>query len=509
MDRLVLRTAVVDFQREEVRGPAGTRIDLRPRAFAVLRCLAANAERLVSKDDLLAECWPGVAVSEDSLAQCISEIRQALGDGARSVIRTVPRRGYLLRPPEAAVSESEVMGPTDYWPAIAVLPFAEFAETPGPLGGGIAAEIITELAGSRDLKVLARHTSFGAVAQGLLPADFARKYNTSYLLEGSISCADGRVLVNVQLIDGHDSRLLWVKRFAASAEAAFAYRGELIARIASSVRAGIHQAETTTALRSVPADLDARELTRRGVAHWRASNRPGYLRARAELERAVALDPDFALPRMLLGGMNASDAAFCMSGVLRHDDLPAAIAQIRHGIALAPASSHGHYSIGTALCFAGSHDEALNVLGRGAALRPDNANILAAHGFALLHVGQYEAGLADMNRAIALHPAPSGYMHGGAAFGLLMLGQFEEALKYARLGRKRAPGFTGSFLCAAHALSALGQSDEAAAQIADLLDYSPKFSMQTPLVRSIVNRNPDILARHLDYLRAAGVPEAD
>src|ERR1700722_8608584 len=107
MDRLFLKTAVVDFRREEVRGPAGTRIDLRPRAFAVLRCLAANAERLVTKSDLLAECWSNVAVSEDSLAQCVSESRQALGDRERNVIRTVPHRGYLLMPPEAVVSESE------------------------------------------------------------------------------------------------------------------------------------------------------------------------------------------------------------------------------------------------------------------------------------------------------------------------------------------------------------------------------------------------------------------
>ena len=409
MDRLILKTAVVDFRHEEVRGPAGTRIDLRPRAFAVLRCLAANAERLVTKDDLLAECWSNVAVSEDSLAQCVSEIRQALGDGARTVIRTIPRRGYLLMPPETAVSESEVVGSGDYWPAIAILPFDEFSDTPGPLGAGIAAEVITELARCRDLKVLARHTSFGAAAQRMVPADITRKYGTPYVLEGTIRCTGGRVVASVQLIDGHDSRLLWAERFAAPTEAAFASQDGLITRIASRVHSEVREAEMTTAFRRVPADLDAHELTRRGVGHWRAANRPSYLKARAEVERAIELDPNFALARIFLGGLNASDAAFCISGTQGPDALPAAIADIRHGIELAIAPGHGHYSLGSALCLSGHNDEALDVLGRGAALRPRNPDIMAALGFARMQAGQYELGLSDIDHALALNPLSPAY----------------------------------------------------------------------------------------------------
>jgi TolB-like protein len=216
-----------------------------------------------------------------------------------------------------------VVGSGDYWPAIAVLPFDEFSDTPGPLGAGIAAEIITELARCRDLKVLARHTSFGAAAQRMVPADITRKYGTPYLLEGTIRCVDGRLVVSVQLIDGHDSRLLWAERFFAPTEAAFADQGGLITRITSRVHSEVREAEMTTALRSVPADLDVHELVRRGVAHWRASNRPSYLRARAEVERAVELDPSFALARIFLGGLNASDAAFCVTGTQGPDALPA------------------------------------------------------------------------------------------------------------------------------------------------------------------------------------------
>jgi hypothetical protein len=82
-------------------------------------------------------------------------------------------------------------------------------------------------------------------------------------------------------------------------------------------------------------------------------------------------------------------------------------------------------------------------------------------------------------------------------------------LKHATIGRKRGPGYPPVYPIIAHALSALGRSDEAAARIVDLLDYSPKFTMQTPAVQVAFPRVPQIRARHLDYLRAAGLPEGN
>ena len=70
--------------------------------------LAENAGRLVSKRELHDAVWGNVAVSDDALVQCIRELRLKLGDTDRMVIRTVPRRGYLLNArkelPEVAVA---------------------------------------------------------------------------------------------------------------------------------------------------------------------------------------------------------------------------------------------------------------------------------------------------------------------------------------------------------------------------------------------------------------------
>jgi sulfatase modifying factor 1 len=76
-------------------------VALRPKAFEMLRYLAENAGRLVSKQDLYEAVWPDVTVSDDSIAQCIRELRDKLRDNDHKLIKTVSRRGYML---DAAVS---------------------------------------------------------------------------------------------------------------------------------------------------------------------------------------------------------------------------------------------------------------------------------------------------------------------------------------------------------------------------------------------------------------------
>lgn len=80
----------------------GDAVELRPKAFDVLRHLVANAGRVVSKQELLDALWPGIVVTDDALVQCVSDVRQALSDSAHRIIRTLPRRGYLFAVEAAA-----------------------------------------------------------------------------------------------------------------------------------------------------------------------------------------------------------------------------------------------------------------------------------------------------------------------------------------------------------------------------------------------------------------------
>ncbi len=86
----------LDQQRAELRGPDGGAIKLRPKTFDMLRLFAANAGRVLSKQELMTAVWPDVHVGEDSLFQCIREIRTALGDDQRQIVKLVSGRGYLF-----------------------------------------------------------------------------------------------------------------------------------------------------------------------------------------------------------------------------------------------------------------------------------------------------------------------------------------------------------------------------------------------------------------------------
>ena len=97
----------LDEQRLELRGPDGTAIKLRTKTFEMLRLFAANAGRVLSKQELMEAVWPNVHVGDDNLFQCIREIRTALGDDRRQMIKLVSGRGYLFT---AQVSGAQVSG---------------------------------------------------------------------------------------------------------------------------------------------------------------------------------------------------------------------------------------------------------------------------------------------------------------------------------------------------------------------------------------------------------------
>jgi DNA-binding winged helix-turn-helix (wHTH) protein/predicted ATPase len=85
-------------------------LTLWPKDFAVLHYLVTHAERLVTKDELLAAVWPETFVSDGVLKGCIRRIRRVLRDDPRApqVIQTVHRRGYRCI---AALTEAQAPEP--------------------------------------------------------------------------------------------------------------------------------------------------------------------------------------------------------------------------------------------------------------------------------------------------------------------------------------------------------------------------------------------------------------
>jgi DNA-binding winged helix-turn-helix (wHTH) protein len=72
---------------------------LRPKSFEVLRYLLEHPGRVVSKEEVMTAVWPDTTVSDESLTRCVSDVLRALGDGQQHIIKTVPKRGYLVDVP--------------------------------------------------------------------------------------------------------------------------------------------------------------------------------------------------------------------------------------------------------------------------------------------------------------------------------------------------------------------------------------------------------------------------
>ena len=84
-----------------------TPVPLRPKSFDVLVYLVRNRGRLVSKDELFEKVWSDVIVTDNSLVQCIKDVRQALKDDSQTIVETVAKRGYIFVPAVVEIDDTK------------------------------------------------------------------------------------------------------------------------------------------------------------------------------------------------------------------------------------------------------------------------------------------------------------------------------------------------------------------------------------------------------------------
>src|SRR5262252_6897996 len=92
---------------------AGEEIKLRPKVFDALRYLLENRGRIVPKEELIENLWPEAFVTDDSLVQCMVELRRALDDRSQEILKTVPRRGYIFAAPVTIQSGDAAAAPRE------------------------------------------------------------------------------------------------------------------------------------------------------------------------------------------------------------------------------------------------------------------------------------------------------------------------------------------------------------------------------------------------------------
>ena len=292
--------------------PDGTKAELRLKAIEVLRTLAERSGRMVSRETLMHAVWPNVFVTDDNITQCVTAIRRALGKDGAALLRTLPKRGYLLvrdgasdeaaRAGEAGRNVASGGGTAQPGPSLpnrpslVVLPFANLSGDPEQeyFSDGVTDDIIAQLARNRSLFVIARSSGFSFKGRAVSVKAIARELGIRYVLEGSVRRDGGRVRISTLLVEAETEIHIWAERFDRSLADVFTVQDEITRAVAIAIGPAISDAERERAIRKPTADLNAWEAYQRGLWHVSRDSNDDINLGLEFFHRAVALDPLFA-----------------------------------------------------------------------------------------------------------------------------------------------------------------------------------------------------------------------
>ncbi|MEX2167544.1 MAG: winged helix-turn-helix domain-containing protein [Methyloceanibacter sp.] len=495
VQKIRLPLHVVDLAADELRNATGEHVDLRPRSYAVLRLLAENAGQLVSKDAIIAKVWDDVAVTEDSLTQCIADIRKAIGDDDRRTLRTVPRKGYLLVP---AQGTTELPGRAPDRPSLAVIPFRSLTRSEeGDLGCGIAGELVCELARNKDLRIIGRDSSFALASQPMRAQDLGEQLGVRYLVEGTAARSKDTLTVDVQLVDARDGSIAWGDRFMAKAADIPEIHQAMAGRIAGHLISGIKETEKRAILGRAPQDFDVYELTLRGIARKHQFNAEAYDAGRQDLNDAIRRDPNYPPAWAYLAWLNLIDTLSQFTGEWQFSRLGEIIGQFNRAIELDPNLPCAYQGLSQALIYTGDTAQAVRMGRRAVELGPSDADGLLFLGVALFEDGKLAEALDYVERAVDLNPMrPSYYCfyHGMILWGGV---RYKESLEALEECLRKAPNFAGADTYRVIVLTDLGRLDDAKAALKQYMATHGKLLIMPP-------RPPELAARALAALQLAG-----
>lgn len=362
----------LDAQRRTLRR-SGADVELRPLAFDALSCLVRHAGEVVTKDELVAAVWPGLVVTDDSIARCISDIRRALGDAEQKIIKTVPRRGYTLAVPveregprlatsepaglAGARTEAVPAGPGAIDPvptpergpsarrwalgagaallsvalawsgwsmrrqsevaavrpglSIVVLPLASDGgdSAQDRLAAALTDEITVDMSRIPDTFVIARATADSYRGRSVDPRQVGRELGVRYVLDGGMVRLGDALRLTLQLVDSESGRALWAERIDGEIPDLPALYRRVTGTVARSLDLKLQEVETARARARPAADLQDLLLQARWLLQFPRATPDSVLEARQLLERASVRDPGSAPAFALLAQTYNVDVA--------------------------------------------------------------------------------------------------------------------------------------------------------------------------------------------------------
>ena len=491
--------------------------ELGQRAVTLLRVLLERAGEPVSKNALIEAAWPGLAIEDSNLTVQIAALRRVLeADSAGAAwIDTLPRRGYrYVGPPVVArdhpATESEHTKPAlalPDKPSVAVLPFVNLSgdREQDYFADGMVEDVIAGLSRIKWLFVVARSSSFTYKGAAVDVKRVGRELGVRYLLQGSLRTDGSRLRVSAQMVEAETGGHLWAERFDRPMDDIFALQDEIALNVVGGIEPSLRRAEVERVKRKRPDSLDAYDLVLKSQADVYSGMPAEVTRALVLLERALALDPDYALAHAFAAMCH--HCLFLRAG-LREESRTASIrhaqAAILHGQDDALALTFAGFSIGM-----DGHDHATAFTALDAALTisPSSAITYIVGGVMRGWAGEAERAIEWGERALRLSPFDlwAWSAHHALILGHFYRGQYEQAANAAHKSVQLNPAHSISYMLLAAALAKLGQLKEAKAAGARVLELQPAFRYSRQFLG--VNCAPVLATSLGEALRAAGLPE--
>jgi adenylate cyclase len=394
--------------------------------------------------------------------------------------------------------------------SIAVLPFANMSRDPDQeyFSDGITEDIITALSHIRQFFVIARNTTFTYKGQAVDVSAVAKDLGVRYVIEGSVRKAGNRVRITVQLIDGASGNHLWAERYDRELEDVFAVQDEITQAVVGAIQPEVAVAELERAKAKPPERMDAWDFYLRGKARYHLYSRDGVAEAVSLLERAIELDPNFAVAHAALAQACQHQLAFDFVADREATRFHARQAT-DSAVALARDDAETQVALGWTLWSEGETEEAVSVFQNALKQNPSHANAHSLLGLCLGSSSNTEEGIAHHETVLRLSPRDPGLASFLAryAFNCICARRHEQALDLAKNAVRLSGGRNWMLFCHTIVAAAyLERIDEAKAQVERMKSLHPEITIDS-FRKGAQYIDPDHLEHYLDGLRKAGLPD--
>ena len=470
----------------------------------------------MSKDALTEAGWPGRAIEDSNLTVQIAALRRIFEEGAGGAgwIETLPRRGYRYVGPAVASDNSHAVAKpraSSLTPSnkssVAVLRFSNLSGDPEQdyFANGMVEDIIVGLSRIKWLFVIAHNSSFTYKGEAVDLKRVGRELGVRYLLQGSLRKHGGRVRISAQMIEAETGGHVWAERYDRPLDDIFALQDEITLSVVGAIEPSLRRAEVERVIRMRPDSLDAYDLVLRAQPDVYGVMPERVTKALPLLERALALDPIYALAHAFAAICH--HCLFLRAGL--HEE--SRVASIRHAQA---AIVHGQDDA-LALTFAGfsigmdGHDRAAAFAAFEAALAvsPSSALTYILGSVILAFTGEAERAIEWGERGMRLSPFDPWAFSAYHALTLAHFhrGRYEAAADAAHKSVQSNPAFSFSYMLLAAPLAKLGRLEEAKAAAARVLELQPAFRYSRQFAG--VDCAPALSASLSEALNAIGLPE--